>query len=388
MRILFITPYYKPAWFYGGPSKCIAEQAESLQREKDVYVEVVTLNQNGSGELYPHRDKPVVLKVDGVKVHYLPIWKNTLGKKYFIGKDVELYLNNFRDYDLIHVHTLFNFMSKTGMAFSIKFNIPFVVTPHGMLDKVSLSRSYLLKIIHRFFYEDRFLKKAKFIQFTTDGEQNDAIFERLNHAGVIPIGIKFDSGASNNRVIEGETIRNKFKLVFLGRINRIKGLDLLFKAIAYLNEDIKSKITVDIYGDDDDNYLDELLQLRKRLELTTIVVFKGKLDPALRNETLGAYDALVLTSYLESFGLVVVEALDLGLPVLVTERVKLANLIIDNNCGWVSSLNVEEVAATIVLAFNSGYKARYEMGVRGAKAVRVNFSLDKVTADLIKVYKR
>ena len=30
MRLLFITPYYKPAWFYGGPPKCISEQAEIL----------------------------------------------------------------------------------------------------------------------------------------------------------------------------------------------------------------------------------------------------------------------------------------------------------------------------------------------------------------------
>ena len=246
MKILYITPYYKPAWFYGGPPKCIAEQAESLQKNANIHLEVVTLNLNGNQALYPNITSPVVVETNKVKVHYLPVADNTLGKKYFIGKDMNAYLEKFKDFDLVHVHTLFNFVSRKGMAFASDNKIPFVITPHGMLDEVALSRSFFIKKIHRLFYEDRLLEKAKFVQFTTKGELKDAVLRKSSNAGVIPLGVQFEASTKSFALRNNNEDVDCLRLVFLGRINRIKGIGQLLAALSKLNASLKNKIFLDV----------------------------------------------------------------------------------------------------------------------------------------------
>ncbi|MEP7169403.1 MAG: hypothetical protein ABI855_08525, partial [Bacteroidota bacterium] len=101
MNILYVTPYYKPSWNYGGPPRCISEQAEYLAKHYDLKIEVLTLNLNGSKPLF-NSQEPVVKDVDGVTVHYLPVSSNTLGKAYFESNFLDEYINKFLNVDLIH----------------------------------------------------------------------------------------------------------------------------------------------------------------------------------------------------------------------------------------------------------------------------------------------
>ncbi len=384
MRLLYVTPYYKPAWFYGGPPKCIAEQAEYLVQKLGYEVDVVTLNQNGDQPLFADPGL-VVQELAGVRVHYLPPAQNW-SQRYFYSKMLKHYLSSFADVDGVHVHTLFNHFSRRGMQFARQHGLPFVVTPHGMLDGYSLTRSRWLKRVHRRLFDDHALAQAGAVQFTTPSERAAAVLSRPVRAAIVPIGFDFSGHVRNDHDTVHEP--SSLRLIFLGRINRKKGLDRLAAGLAALGAKERSRICVDVFGEDDDQCLPALQAQLAELGLTTQFAFRGKLDPHQRDECLRTYDALVLTSHQENFGLVVVEALDQQLPVLISDKVNLSDFVAEHACGWVSSLDPADIARQLTVLYHTPPVERRARGARGQAAVRAAFNMEKVGGQLDALYRR
>ncbi|MBY0426799.1 MAG: glycosyltransferase, partial [Cytophagales bacterium] len=279
MKILYVTPYYKPAWFYGGPPKCIAEQAEYLASRYGYEIHVVTLNKNGSSPLF-NSQEPVVEHVNGVIVHYLPVAKNLLGKKYFQAKGLADYLEKFNEVDLIHVHMLFNAFSVAGFQLGVKYQIPYIVSLHGMLDNYSLTRSKWMKRFHRFFLEDNYLQQARAVHFTTENEFKNAVINKPIHPVVIPLGFFFEG--QNDHTPHFPPQPEIYKLIFIGRINRKKGIDLLIEGIHLLPTEIRNNVRLDIYGEEDEPCKPELEVLIQNYGLQERIHFKGNLPPEER----------------------------------------------------------------------------------------------------------
>jgi glycosyltransferase involved in cell wall biosynthesis len=382
-KILYVTPYYKPSWFYGGPPKCIAEQAEYLAQHFDCQIDVITLNKNGASKLFDSQEV-VVKKVDGVTVHYLPPSEGKWGKSYFSSPQLKRYLDLFKSYEVVHIHALFNGFSTAGASFALKHGIPFGFSVHGMLDKFSLTRSKWIKRLHRLFYEDAFLSKADFVHFTTPNEKKNSIFPRKTKAVVIPLGIQFEEPLDYPAPYR----RFDLNMVYLGRINRKKGLDLLLKALLLLPENMKGRFHLDIFGEDDDHFLVELQNMVKFHQLEETVSFLGNLSPTERNATLQKYDLLVLTSHQENFGLVVAEALDQKVPVLISDKVNLCDEVVTHECGWVSTLSPQHIAKKIEEAFRTPQHVRRRKGENGHLFVRNNYPFDKIGRQYWELYTR
>ncbi len=382
-KILYITPYYKPSWFYGGPPKCIAEQAEYLVSKYNYQIDVITLNKNGEVRLF-ESDAPVVKNINEITVHYLPASESKLGKAYFSSPELKSYLKQFSDYDLVHIHMLFNAFSTAGAQFAIQNKIPFGYSVHGMLDRFSLTRSKWMKKIHRYFYEDKFLKKAAFVHFTTENEKKNAIYPTGIKPVIIPIGVVFEPYQDFPAVYAYEDLR----MIYLSRINRKKGLDKLIKAISQISGNIRDRLCLDIYGEDDDHFLPELKSIVETNQLKHLVKFKGKLDPSERNKILQTYDLLVLTSFQENFGLAVAEALDQKIPVLISDKVNLADQIEEHQCGWVTTLKESAITKKIEEAFRTPKHIRKQMGEKGHKYVRDSYSFETVGKAYNELYDR
>ena len=381
MNILYITPYYKPSWYYGGPPKCISEQAEYLVKHHNIKIDVLTLNLNGPTPLY-NTQEPVVIDVNGVTVHYLPISSNNIGRAYFESTYLDSYINKFSNVDLIHVHTLFNAFSKKGMQFAFKNNIPYIVTPHGMLDSYSLSRTGWMKRIHRLLFDDKLLAAAKAVQFTTSNELRYSVIKMPVRHKIIPLGFEFPDMELRQKPAPNGLL----KLVFLGRINRKKGIDLLLKGLASLDKEVQKHIHLDIYGSDDDNCQKELEDFISENYLTDTVSFCGNLPPEKRDEKLKEYHCLVLTSHQENFGIVVAEALSISLPVYISDRVNLCDFVIENRCGWVSVLEEADVTETLRSIYLTSSSERHAKGMNGYDAVRKNFSMNEVAKQYVNLY--
>ncbi len=383
MRILTVTPYYKPAWRFGGPPRCIAEWSEYLVRQTGMRIDVVTLNRNGDAPLYAG-DGVVVRTVEGVTVHYLPMAPGRAGKAYFGSPALQAVLARFTDVDLVHVNTLFNAFSRKGMQYAARHRIPFLVTPHGMLDRYSLSRSGMAKRMHRMLFDDRLLRRAAAVHFTTENERHNAVLHGPVRSVVLPLGMAFPAGPLPAR----QQPQDGTRLVFLGRINRKKGIDRLVAALASLPAGIRTGITLDIFGNDDEQVIPELEALVARNALGGTVRFRGALDPAERDATLARYDSLVLTSHQENFGMVVAEALATGLPVFVSDKVNLCDFVSKHRCGWISDLSVDGIAAALLRIHDTSPDERRRMGAAGALAVRESFSLEKIGPRYAELYRQ
>jgi D-inositol-3-phosphate glycosyltransferase len=132
-------------------------------------------------------------------------------------------------------------------------------------------------------------------------------------------------------------------LLFVGRIEPLKGVDTIFDAMSIIKRDaphLLDKLSLGIIGGDpdapaDDNKeMDRLKALRCELGLSDLVVFLGAKDQDTLNYYYAASEVLIMPSDYESFGMVALEAMASGTPVIASEVGGLAYLVRDNHNGY------------------------------------------------------
>ena len=129
---------------------------------------------------------------------------------------------------------------------------------------------------------------------------------------------------------------NKEKIIlFVGRIDPIKGIDSLIKSVAFLKD--KKRLRLVIIGDDAHNQplLIKLKKLVDDLQLQENVIFKGIVQQEELPYYYSAADVCSVVSYYESFGLVALEALACGTPVVARNVGILDQIIKQGETGWV-----------------------------------------------------
>ena len=132
MRVLHVTPYFAPAFRYGGPPQSILGLCRGL-RSAGVDAEVLTTTADGENEL----PSDVVRRVDyeGVPVRYLEL---SFPRRYFNALGLSDALRQtLPSVDLAHVHGLWSFPFWAAVRECRRAGVPFVVSPRGMLDRGS-----------------------------------------------------------------------------------------------------------------------------------------------------------------------------------------------------------------------------------------------------------
>lgn len=382
MKLLYITPYYKPAWYFGGPPRCIAEQAETLHNTLNWQIDVLTLNLNGSRKIFDSNNT-VVSKENGINVNYLPFYRIPF-YNYFFSKKLCGYQSEVKNYDAVHIHGLFNAFSSLGIRMANNAGVPYVITPHGMLDKWCLRKSAVAKLLHSYFVDRKFLKKADVIHFTTEDEKQNSIYPENVRCKVIPYLINFS--VSNNQHETLTEDEQKIKAVFWGRINPKKGLKLFVEAVSKLSPEEKQRFTLDVYGNDEENHLNEIQQMINRYGLNHIIQYKGFLDPEKREKQISRYDIMILTSYQENFGITVLESLQQQIPVFISDRVNVADWIKKYNCGWVTDMEiysmVNELKKLLTLKSSQIRKA----GKNSVQLFKEEMNIERLSQEYRKMY--
>ncbi len=216
-------------------------------------------------------------------------------------------LNQIWKIDLIHVH----FGYPDGIAvrhIAKKLNIRYVITEHqGAIDSF-LSNRYIGKQILDVYRQSQqvitvsnFTKKAI---HTYDSSLPDSKIK------VIPNGVQ------NHRFIQCPKKSNPQKLIYIGNLIETKGIHLLIEALSELiNENYNLQLSLIGGG----NYRKQLEKQVRHLNLTDSVFFYGVLSAENVARILPEHDILVLPSFIESFSIVLVEAMACGMPVIATK---------------------------------------------------------------------
>lgn len=384
MKILHIVPTYYPAFRHGGPIESVHTLNAWLVK-LGVEVTVYTTNINGDELL----DVPLEVPVDrdGVSVFYFPV---TFMRWEYSRALHKALATHTREFDLIHITSVFLFASTLGAYYARKFHKPYIISPRGTLMREPLARkNSLVKRLYLSLIERRNLAHANAIHFTAENERKEYVELGFPVREAIVIPNSFDSvsldAGERGSFRRRHTIPEDKKIVLgLGRIDWKKGFDTLIPAFKEVNAKDPSTLLV-IVGNDWNNYEKEVRCMVRESNLESSVLFTGMLTGKEKTSVFFDANCFVLASYAENFGMAVVEAMASGLPVVVTEDVGISPFVLEANAGLVVKKGTDEVARAIQEILYDPVRAK-EMGRRGAELVKREFAPEKVAEKFKNAY--
>jgi glycosyltransferase involved in cell wall biosynthesis len=386
MKILHVIPSI--ALVRGGPSQVVFAMVKAL-RNQGIDAEIATTNDNGADLL----DVPLGQLIEYQKV---PVWffprfspKINAIREFAFSAQLTTWLwQNINQYDVIHIHAIFSYPSTMGMFIARLKNIPYICRPIGQLCQWSLQQGYRKKQIYLNLIEKSNIQHSKALHLTTEAEFQE--LKRLNFKidhFILPLGMSIAETIVNAQ----QKLRDKLGIasdeaiiLFMSRIHPKKGLDYLLQALAKLKT---YPFKLIIAGSGSPEYEIEIKKLITEIKLNDHIYFTGFVDGEIKNLLLQGSDLFALTSYSENFGIAVLEALAAGLPVLVTPGVALASLVENNQLGYVTSLEIEQIVLHLEQFLKDRTMAKI-MGDRSRKLVQERYSWEQIANRLIKIYQK
>lgn len=289
------------------------------------------------------------------------------------------------EWDLIHINGVWNWPYHKIAQRAYKYGVPVVWSPHGSLSRWALRYKWWKKLPAWWLYQKNDMMRATLIHVTAESEMND--IRRLglgNRVVVAPLGVHIPICSGIETILKvPERVREKKRLLFIGRIAPIKGLDNLCRA--YCAAKMYEKWRLMIVGPDSEDHISELKKLVGALHIADYVDFPG---PKFGDELVRAYcesDLFVLPSYSENFGSVVIEALVHGKPVISTKGTPWKKLV-EYKCGWWVDIGVEPLKNVLIEAMSFSDEELREMGERGRKMVEVEYSWPAIANKMEEAY--
>jgi len=288
-------------------------------------------------------------------------------------------------FDIIHMHSYRTFQNVVVHHYAKKYGVPYVLQAHGSV--LPFFQKQRLKMLYDWVWGYRILKDAsKVIALTkTEAEQYKKMGVDEDKIEIVPNGIdlsEYDDLPENGEFRRKYSIRENEKIIlYLGRIHKVKGIDLLVDAFADLSKE-SNDVKLVIVGPDG-GFLSMLKKQIKDLKIGDRILFTG---PLYEGDKLKAYvdtDVYVLPSIYEIFGITVLEACACGTPVIVTDRCGIADFV--DNVGYVVEYDKDHLRDAIFKVLSDG-GLRRKFGEGGKKLVKEEFGWDKIVLAVEKVY--
>ncbi|CAN5269047.1 hypothetical protein BH10PAT2_BH10PAT2_0280 [soil metagenome] len=319
MKILQIVPYFYPAWSYGGPAKLVYDTCEYFVTQGH---QVIVFTSDAYDENSRMPEELRVKKEVGFSVFYFRNIFNEITYKYNIFCTPRLFFQSLLvvpNIDVIHLHDFYTPHNLWLGLLAKVFSKPYVLSVHGCLETARVAQRSLFK---KFFLQlggTWLLRNASKVIASSDNEIDAYLEYGVKKENIILLGHGVNPEEFQTVLSKAES-RKSWKLsqsdiviTFLGRIHKIKGLDILVNAIPL----IKTKKVSFVIAGSDDGYLTELQGLIRKLKLKNISL-PGTCFGQRKAELFKASDIFVYPSYSEGFSLGILEAGAAGLPLVIT----------------------------------------------------------------------
>ena len=334
LKLLYVVSVFPPSRFGGVKTVSYIIARNMVKRGHDVTV--FTTDADISN---PRLNVPRERNLDGIRVKYFKNMSNTLAFKYRIFMPFEMIFELRREeraFDIIHIHEYYSFPAIISSYYAKKYNRPYVLQSHGSLTKIT--RQQLKLMFDRLFGREILKSATKVIALNSvEAEQYRAMSVPEEKIAIIPNGI--DLSEYVNLPPNG-TFKKKFNIpedkkiiLYLGRIHKIKGIDILIKAYAYMRNKMNLRDIVLVIVGPDDGYLNEAKRLAQALDVSNHVLFTG---PLYGEDKMAAYidsEVYVLPSRYETFPMTILEAYACGKPVVASEVGGLRDLVKNGETG-------------------------------------------------------
>ena len=253
----------------------------------------------------------------------------------------------------------------------------------------SINEKSFKKRIYLALIEKRLLNSATAIHVTSSlEEQQLQKWKFTPPVQLIPNGV--DLPVTKSQIV-GNKIRQSLNIpesaslsLYVGRLHKEKRLDLIIRSFATLAKEFANSHLL-IVGSDQDGSGEEARVLARQLGVSTQVHFTGLLTGPEVVQAYSEADMLLLVSHRENFGMAAVEAMAMGLPVILAREVGIAAGVEKAKAGMVVNANPIEIGNAWRLLL-SNQELREEMGKNGENLVRKQFASEIVANQMLKLF--
>jgi glycosyltransferase involved in cell wall biosynthesis len=292
--------------------------------------------------------------------------------------------------DVLHAHGLWMYPSHVSWAWSRRWNRPYVVSPHGMLDPWAVNNSRWKKRLAGLLYEDAHLHGASCIHALCNAEY-EAIraYGLKNPVCVIPNGIDLPHLQTDAKPgWYSKVPKNARVLLYLGRIHPKKGLVNLLHAwqIAKQAPGVEVPWCLVIAGWDQGGHEAELRSLAEQLGIDDSVAFVGPQFDEAKHASYALADAFILPSFSEGLPMVALEAWAHKLPVLMTPQCNLPEGF-EAEAALRIDPEPDSISRGLLRLFSLSNEYRDRLGVHGQKLILEKFTWKVIAKQMLGVYR-
>jgi len=353
----------------------VSKLSEELCKNQ-IKTEVITTLANGKYEL--HFPDGKITDIENVPVHFFK--RITKDHSHFSPGLIQYLfkINKKAEPTIFHIHAWWNLVSIFACIIAQLKNIPVVLSPRGTLSHYSFSKKHnLLKSCMHFLAGKKLLSKCYF-HVTSEAEKAE-ILQRF-HPKNIQVISNFITLPTNFE-FSSDTKSPVLKLLFMSRIDPKKGLKVLLGALTEIN----FPYHLTIAGTGEPEYLASLQKIVAKNSMQNFVTWIGFQDQVSKFQVLQNHDLMILPSYNENFGNIVIESLAVGTPVLISNNVGLADYVNTNNLGWTFE-NQSEKLRNLLQEINSNRTWLDAIRSQAPQKITADFAEDVLVKKYISFY--
>ncbi len=363
-------PHLHPA--QGGLSAVIPQLSAELSQRHGLQIELAAFDEAEPTELVP----------------VLPVTRWPAGRlAWLTGTELrERFRALLAEADGVHVHGLWSAHAAISARAARGLGKPYVVSAHGMLEPWALAHKGWKKRLYSALVEKTTLDHAACLHALTLDEADD--YRRFGcraPVAVVPNAVQLPETIQRDLFLDMfPALRGKRILLFLGRLHPKKGVDLLLRAWAALAGEFSDAVLV-LAGPDSENTRGSLEAIARENDIEGRVVFTGMLDSAMKWSALAAAACFLLPSHSEGQSIAILEALGMGLPVIVSDRCHMPE-VRQAAAGWEITPDLAALTLGLKQFLSASATANMEMGKRGRQLVAEKFSWPVVARQMAELY--
>jgi glycosyltransferase involved in cell wall biosynthesis len=279
-----------------------------------------------------------------------------------------------RKSDAVQIHGLWQEHCSVATDLAQDCGIPYLISAHGMLEPWALKSKGWKKRLYWRLREKRHLQGARCLRALTvaEAEQYRALGLRVPVA-VIPNGVTVPAAVTPEPFFQRyPELRGRNIVLFLGRLHAKKGIHVLCQSWAKVCREFPDSHLV-VAGPDFDGLQNSLEAQLHRDGAASRVTFSGMLRGDEKWSALSAASTFVLPSYSEGFSVAVLEALGVGLPVIVSKSCYFPE-VQKYRCGWIVDPQSGPLEEVLRECLSLSATEREAMGLRGRRLIAERFS--------------
>lgn len=374
MKVLHVTPAYFPATYWGGPIYSVYGLSNALAKIDGVEIKVLTTDSAGPklSERISNVSFPEQFDA-GYKVYYCKRW---MAASVSPGMFIRL-IPMVRWADVVHLTGVYSPPTIPTLFVCRLLGKPIVWSPRGSLQRWEGSTRPKIKVFWEWICNCLVKQGACILHATVNAEAIDSRL-RISKAvvAVVPNGVVIPERLEKRKWKPNGQLR----LLYIGRLHPIKGLENLIQALAILPENIM----LTICGTGEPSFKASLYNLIEKAGIEERVEFKGHVSDDGKRRAFKNADVCVLPSFSENFGMVVAEALAHGLPVIAGKGTPWPE-VEKHHCGYWVENDPTTLADAII---NMSTQDLEKMGKSGRDWMKAEYGWQSIGVQMFLLYQR